>query len=255
MKLGFIGSGKIASSVITGICSSKISFTKIIISPRNKEIANNLKRRFKKVIIAKDNQQIIDNCNWIFLSITPTVGKKIIKELKFKSGQTIISFISTITLDQLNKAINTKVKIVRAIPLPPISLKKGPIPICPPNRKVKEFFNKIGTAVEIKNEKSSINFWSTSGMMAPFYELLRVMTNWLVKKGVKRDNAQKYITSLFLALSEDAVVNSKKDLKYLVKESQTPNGLNEQGVIELTKSGFYKKLEKTLNNLHKRLDK
>ncbi|WP_415321193.1 pyrroline-5-carboxylate reductase [Candidatus Pelagibacter sp. Uisw_092] len=255
MKLGFIGSGKIASSVITGICSSKIPFTKIIISPRNKEIANNLKRRFKKVIIAKDNQQIINNCNWIFLSITPTVGKKIIKELKFKSGQTIISFISTITLDQLNKAINAKVKIVRAIPLPPISLKKGPIPICPPNRKVKEFFNKIGTTVEIKNEKSSINFWSTSGMMAPFYELLRIMTNWLVKKGVKRNNAQKYITSLFLALSEDAVVNSKKDLKYLVKESQTPNGLNEQGIRELTKLGFYKKLEITLNKLHKRLDK
>jgi pyrroline-5-carboxylate reductase len=254
MKLGFIGSGKIASSVITGICSSKIPFTKIIISPRNKEIANNLKRRFKKVIIAKDNQQIINNCNWIFLSITPTVGKKIIKELKFKSGQTIISFISTITLDQLNKAINAKVKIVRAIPLPPISLKKGPIPICPPNRKVKEFFNKIGTTVEIKNEKSSINFWSTSGMMAPFYELLRIMTNWLVKKGVKRNNAQKYITSLFLALSEDAVVNSKKDLKYLVKESQTPKGLNEQGVRELTKLGFYKKVEKTLNSIHKRLE-
>ena len=88
----------------------------------------------------------------------------------------------------------------------------------------------------------SINFWSTSGMMAPFYELLRVMTDWLVKRGIKRDNAQKYITSLFLALSEDAVINSKKDLKYLVKESQTPKGLNEQGVRELTKLGFYKKL-------------
>ena len=83
----------------------------------------------------------------------------------------------------------------------PISLKKGPVPICPPNKKVKDFFNKIGTTVEIKNEKSSINFWTTSGMMAPFYELLRVMTDWLVKRGVKRDNAQKYITSLFLALS------------------------------------------------------
>ena len=255
MKLGFIGTGKIGSSVIKGICCSKISFTKILISPRNKQIAQKLKIKFDKIIIAKNNQEIVDNCNWVFLSITPTVGKKIIKELKFKSNQTIISFISTISLSELSKAIKVKAKIVRAIPLPPISLKKGPVPICPPNRKVKDFFNKIGTAVEIKNEKSSINFWATSGMMAPFYELLRVMTNWLVKKGVKRNDAQKYITSLFLALSEDAVVNSKKDLKYLVKESQTPNGLNEQGVRELTKSGFYKKLEKALNSLHKRLDK
>jgi|TARA_B110000037_G_scaffold214559_1_gene270631 pyrroline-5-carboxylate reductase len=255
MNLGFIGTGKIASSVIQGISKSDISYDKIIISSRNKTISKNLKKRFKKISIEENNQKIIEKCDWIFLSITPSVGSKIIKNLRFKKSQTVISFISTITLKQLKKAIKVKAKIVRAIPLPPISLKKGPVPICPPNKKVKEFFNKIGTTVEIKNEKSSISFWSTSGMMAPFYELLRVMTSWLVKRGVKRDNAQKYITSLFLALSEDAIVNSNKDLKYLVKESQTPNGLNEQGVRELTTSGFYKKLEKALNSLHKRLEK
>ena len=255
MKLGFIGAGKIASSVITGICNSKISFTKIIISPRNKYIAEKLSKKFKKVFVAKNNQEIVNTSDWIFLSITPLVGKKIIKHLNFRSNQTIISFISTMTLDQLKKAIKVKAKIVRAIPLPPISLKKGPVPICPPNKKVKIFFDKLGTTIEINDEKSSINFWSTSGMMAPFYELLRVMTNWLIKKGVKKTKAQKYITSLFLALSQDAVVNSKKDLKFLVKESQTPKGLNEQGVKELIKAGFYKKLEKTLNNIHKRLDK
>ena len=255
MKLGFIGTGKITSAVVTGICSSNISYKKIIISYRNKSIAQSLKKRFKKITISKDNQEIVNTCDWIFLSVIPTVGEKIIKDLKFRPNQTIISFISTITLAQLKKAIKVKAKIIRAIPLPPISLKKGPVPICPPNKSVKDFFNKIGTTVEIKNEKSSINFWTTSGMMAPFYELLRVMTDWLVKRGVRRDNAQRYITSLFLALSEDAVVNSKKDLKYLVKESQTPKGLNEQGVKELSKAGFYKSLEKTLNSIHKRLNK
>ena len=255
MNLGFIGTGTIASSVITGIFKSKISFKKIYISKRNKKNSQKLKNKYNKVFIADNNQQILDKCDWIFLSVTPTVGNKIIKHLKFKSSQTIISFISTITLSQLKRVIKVNAKIIRAIPLPPISLKKGPVPICPPNKKVKAFFDKIGTTVEIKNEKLSINFWSTSGMMAPFYQLLSTMTDWLVKKGVKRNNARKYITSLFLALSEDAVVNSKRDLKYLVKESQTPKGLNEQGVKELTKAGFYISLEKTLNSIHKRLNK
>ena len=255
MIIGFIGIGKIASAVITGIYKSSIAQKKIIISPRNKETVKKLKKKFNSIKIAKNNQEVVNKSDWIFLSVTPNVGGKIIKDLKFRSNQTVISFISTITLAQLKKAIKVKAKIVRAIPLPPISLMKGPVPICPPNKKIKDFFNKIGTTIEIKNEKSSINFWATSGMMAPFYELLRVMTDWLVKKGVKRDNAQKYITSLFLALSEHAFFNSKKDLKYLVKESQTPKGLNEQGVRELTKSSFYKKLENTLNSIHKRLDK
>ena len=255
MRLGFIGTGKIASSVITGVCNSKISFKKILISPRNRSIAQKLKRKFRKVSIAKNNQEIVNSCNWVFLAVTPKVGKKIIPSLKFRSNQKVISFIATINLTQLKKAIGRKVKIVRAIPLPPISLRKVPIPICPPDKQIKSFFNKLGTTIEIKNEKSSKNFWATSGMMAPFYELLKVLSDWLVKRGIKRNEAQKYITSLFVALSEDSVINSKKHLKYLVSESQTPVGLNEQCVKELRKSGFYKSLEKSLNSILKRLNK
>jgi len=255
MRLGFIGTGKIASSVITGICNSKISFKKILVSPRNRNIAQRLKRKFRKVSIAKNNQEIVNACNWVFLAVTPKVGKKIIPNLKFRSNQKVISFIATINLAQLRKAIGKKVKIVRAIPLPPISIRKGPVPICPPDKQVKSFFNKLGTTVEIKNEKSSKNFWATSGMMAPFYELLKVLSDWLVKRGIKRNEAQKYITSLFVALSEDSVMNSKKDLKYLVKDSQTPKGLNEQAVKQLRKAGFYRSLEKSLNSILKRLNK
>jgi len=255
MRLGFIGTGKIASSVITGICNSKISFKKILVSPRNRNIAQKLKRKFRKVSIAKNNQEIVNSCNWVFLAVTPKVGKKIIPSLKFRSNQKVISFIATINLAQLKKAIGKKVKIVRAIPLPPISLRKGPVPICPPDKQIKSFFNKLGTTIEIKNEKSSKNFWATSGMMAPFYELLKVLSDWLVKRGIKRNEAQKYITSLFVALSEDSVINSKKDLKYLVKDSQTPKGLNEQAVKQLRKAGFYRSLEKSLNSILKRLNK
>ena len=255
MNLGFIGTGKIAFSVITGICNSSIKYKRIFISSRNKIISRRLKKKFKNIIIEKNNQKIIDNCNWVFLSITPKVGDKIIKNLRFRSNQTVISFISTINLSQLKKSIKVKAKIVRAIPLPPISLKKGPIPICPPNKKVKSFFNKIGSTIEIKNEKLSINFWSSSGMMASYYQILETMSIWLTKKGLKKLDAQKYITSLFLALSKDALVNSKKDLKILVKESQTPKGLNEQGLKELSKKGVYKSVINTLNGIHKRLNK
>jgi len=255
MNLGFVGTGKIAESVITGISKSSIKYNKIFISHRNRTIAKRLKKNLKRIYIEKDNQKIIDNCNWVFLAVTPSVGEKIIKNLTFRASQMIVSFISTITIPQLKSMIKVKADIVRAIPLPPISLKKGPVPICPPNRKVKNFFNKIGSTVEIKNEKLSINFWATSGMMASYYEVLRVMSDWLVKKGIKRLDAQKYITTLFLALSEDAVVNSKKELKFLVNESQTPKGLNEQGLKKMTKKNVYKSVINTLNSIHKRLNK
>ena len=91
--------------------------------------------------------------------------------------------------------------------------------------------------------------------MASYYEMLRVMSEWLTKRGIKREVTQKYITTLFLALSKDAVVNPKKNLINLVKESQTPKGLNEQALKEMKKRGVYKSIENTLNNIYERLYK
>ena len=255
MKLGFIGTGNISSDVITGICNSKISFKRIVVSPRNKQKAQKLKKKFKRVSIAKSNQDVIDKSDWVFLGVVPKVGEKILPRLNFKTNQTIVSFISTINYAQLKKIVKKKAKIVRAIPMPPISLGKGPVPIFPPDKKVKNFFDKIGTTIEIKSEKLSKNFWAISGSMASFYELLKVLSDWLVKKKLKRNQAQKYITSLYSALSALAAVHSEKNLKKFVLESQTPGGLNWQGVNELRKSGYFKSLEKSINNILKRLNK
>ena len=252
MNLGFIGTGNIVSDVIIGISKSKIKYKKIIISPRNKKKALYLKKYFKKVIIAKNNQEVINKVDWVFLGVLPKVGEEILPKLQFRNKQIIVSFMSTTNHQKLKKLIKTKSIIVRAIPMPPIRLGKGPVAIFPPNRKVKSFFDKIGETIEIKNEKLSKNFWAISGTMASFYELLNVLSNWLIRKKTNKLDAQKYVTLLYSALAELALSNSSKPLKNLVDE-QTPGGLNWQGVNELRKSGYYRLLEKSLKNIYKRL--
>ena len=252
MNLGFIGTGNIVTDVITGICNSKILHNKIIISPRNKKKAQYLKKKFKKIIIAKDNQAVIAKSDWIFLGVLPKVGESILPKLNFKKKQTVISFMSTTNYSKLKKLIKKKIIIIRAIPMPPIRLGKGPVAIFPPNKKVKSFFDKIGTTIEIKNEKLSKNFWAISGTMASFYELLAVLSNWLTKKKINKSDAQKYVTLLYSALADLALLNSMKPLKNLVNE-QTPGGLNWQGVNELRKLGYYRLLEKSLRKIYKRL--
>ena len=131
MNIGFIGTGKISESVINGIFKSKLKFKKIYISKRNARISKRLKKKFKKIVIKNENQSILNHADWIFLAVTPKVGEKILKELRFKSKHIIVSFISTIKLPKLKKLIKVQANIVRAIPLPFISLRKGPIPIFP----------------------------------------------------------------------------------------------------------------------------
>ena len=97
-------------------------------------------------------------------------------------------------------------KICKAIPLPFIENKLGPIIVSPRNKIAKKIFKNLGLVIEIQDEKISFNFWSTSSMMAAYYEILNTTTNWLVKKGIKKKIATNDVTELFLALSKDAYI-------------------------------------------------
>ena len=254
MIIGFIGTGKISSSIIYGIFKSKLKIKRIYISSRNKNIAKKLKRKFRQVRILKDNQDIINNSSTIFLGVTPTVGNKILPKLTFPKNKKIISLISTINLNKLTKITKNK-NIVRAIPLPPIEINKGPIILCPPNKSAKNFFKKLGLVIEIGKENLSYKFWATASIMAAIYELLNVSSSWLIKKGIKRKISNQYISELFLALSQDAFLKKNQGFKKLVIDSQTPKGLNEQVLKNLKKDKFFSKFIKALESINRRVGK
>ena len=252
MILGFIGTGKISSSIIYGIFKSKLKVKKIYISSRNINIAKKLAKKFRSIKVLKDNQEIIDKSSVIFLGITPNVGNKILPKLKFSKNKKIISLISTLNLEKLKSFTKAK-NIVRATPLPPIEIKRGPIIICPPNKFAKNIFKYLGKVLEIRNEKLSYKFWSTASLMAAFYEILNTSSKWLVKKGINKKFADTYIAELFLALSQDAFNKSSQGYKKLVADSQTPKGLNMQVLNELKKGKFFTKFTKALENVNKRV--
>ena len=254
MILGFIGTGKISSSIIYGIFKSKLKVKKIYISSRNTNIAKKLAKKFRSIKVLRDNQDIINKSSVIFLGITPNVGKKILPKLKFSKNKKIISLISTINLEKLRKL--TKVKnIVRATPLPPIEIRMGPIIICPSSKFAKNIFKHLGKVLEIKNEKLSYKFWSTASLMAAYYEILNTSSKWLIKKGINKKFADTYVAELFLALSQDALNKSSQGYNKLVSDSQTPKGLNMQVLNELKKGKFFTKFTQALENVNKRVSK
>ena len=64
MILGFIGTGKISSSIIFGIFKSKLKIKRIYISSRNRNIAKKLSKSYGKVKILNNNQEIIDKLTY-----------------------------------------------------------------------------------------------------------------------------------------------------------------------------------------------
>ena len=88
---------------------------------------------------------------------------------------------------------------------------------------------RLGTVVSPLTEGLLEMLWSTTALMAPFYEQLNQVSGWLVANGVPAALAGEYTTRLFAAWGEVAVEHTD-DLAALRDASQTRGGLNEQAL-------------------------
>ena len=199
MKLGFIGVGKIATSVIEGIFNSKINIKEIILSPKNRQNTNSLRNKFKKIKIAKSNQDVLDQSNWVVLSVTPKVGKQILKKLKFKKKHIVLNFISTIHNQELKKTIFPARQIFKIAPLPMIKYNLGPIIIYPKNKTIENFFSKLGKVISTSNEKENKKLWVMTSFMATYFEIFNTAHKWFLRKGINKNKSMEYLIHLFKA--------------------------------------------------------
>jgi pyrroline-5-carboxylate reductase len=69
MQLGFIGTGEITLSIVTGLSSSGVSAHSIWLSPRNSAVANGLANRFHGISVASCNQEVLDHSDTIVIAV------------------------------------------------------------------------------------------------------------------------------------------------------------------------------------------
>ena len=255
MKLGFVGVGKIATSVIEGIFKAKINVKEIILSPKNRKNSKFLQNKFKKIKIAKNNQEVLDKSNWVVLSVTPKIGKQILKNLKFKKNHIILNFISTIHNSELRKIIFPAKQIFKIAPLPMIKYNLGPIIIYPKNKIIENFFSRLGKVIATNNEKENKKLWVMTSFMATYLEIFNTAHKWFVKKGVNQNKSKEYINHLFKALNNELLKNSNYSIDKIIKEFQTKGGINEELLKRLKKSGIFKNLDKGFNKIYNRVKK
>ena len=254
MNIGFIGTGKITTSVIQGLFRSNIKLKQILISERNKKNSLALSKKFKKVKIVKDNQEIIKRSSWVFIAVVPGVAKKILKELTFKKNQTVVSFVSTLNMTYLKKTLRPATSIIKAAPLPTIANKLGPIVLFPKNKKVTNFFNHLGIAIVANNEKENNHLWTMTSTMATYFEYCNTLENWLVKRKVSSAKAKDLVASLMFGLSHSMLL-SKSKTKELVTDYQTKKGINEELLKRLKQEKIFSSIDRNLTKIFDRIKK
>lgn len=123
MRLGFVGTGTIASATVRGIAGGGHQIT---VSDRGAAHAARLAAEFENVSIA-DNQGVIDQSDTLFIGLMAESAPDILSRLTFRADQQVISFMAGLPLDALAPLVAPAHAAAIMLPFPGIAQGGSPI--------------------------------------------------------------------------------------------------------------------------------
>lgn len=238
MAIGFVGTGAIAEAMVHGLLKAPRIATEIVVSPRNHDVASHLAREFQEVTVARDNQHVIDACETVVLAVRPQVAETVVRSLKFRDAQTVVSVIATMDRPRLLEWIGADVTLVQAVPLPAVAHRGGVTAVYPQNKQIGEMFGTLGTAIECNTKAEYDTLACGSALMAFYFGLLDDAARWMTSKGLPAELARGYLVPLFSDLTAKArSAGPTVAFSELTKEFCTKGGLNEQVLNDFRKHG------------------
>ncbi len=239
MNIGFIGTGKISSSLVEAICTSSLKDYRIFLSPRNKEKSIALEDKFTRVKRMKSNKDVLSESDIVFVALKPDVYLNILSELEYRADHIIVSLIPYTSFGILKNLCKPAKSVTRAIPLPAVITHNCPIPVFNPDDRVLQIFSNIGNPIIVEDENQLHALWALTGLITPYYDMLSELSKWASEKGVKKSIANKYVADMFSALSLMAGNMDNPDFTVLSDHAATPGGMNETAGKALNSAGTH----------------
>jgi pyrroline-5-carboxylate reductase len=199
--LGFVGTGTITASIVTGLCAVPESSNRIWLSPRNADVAARLASTCSQATVAGSNQQVLDRSDIVFLAVRPQIAHDVLRGLRFRPDHRVISLIATFSRDRIAALVAPATSISCAVPQPTVAARLGPTVIFPPDPVARTLFARLGTAVEVNSESELRALWASTAAMASYFSTLDTLASWLIRNGVHAKTARDYIAAMFRGLS------------------------------------------------------
>lgn len=201
MKLGFIGSGNMASAMMGGIISSNILKPEEIIA--SDAFAPSLEKAKEKLGIhtTMDNKEVASNCEVVVLSVKPQFYATVIEEIKdlIKPETIIVTIAPGQTLERLLNQFGHDVKIVRCMPNTPAMVNEGMTAACPNQFVTKEeidyvcsLLNGFGKCAVVSEYMMDAVVSVSGSSPAYVYMFIEALADGAVCDGMPRDLAYKF---------------------------------------------------------------
>jgi len=249
--VGFLGTGRIATAMVAGWRASAAPPERVLLSPRNAQIAEALARQHPAVRVAGDNEEVVRGSDTVVVALPSDRVEAILRPLTFRADQQVISVVGLVPHERVQQLV-IPAPVVRALPLPSISQGAGPIAVYPDSPWAITALDSLGEVLPLTDEEHLDAIWSSTAVIAAQIEQIAVLTRSLEKFGVPEQQTDSYVRGMLAAVYAHAA-SSPATLRELVEEAQTPGGLNAQVLTHLREAGVFTVLETAITDVQRRI--
>ncbi|MGN1378353.1 MAG: pyrroline-5-carboxylate reductase [Dorea sp.] len=246
MKLGFIGTGNMASAIMGGIIKNQVVPAEEIIgadlfAPGRERV----KEQFG-IHVTDSNKEVVEKAEVIVLSVKPQFYASVIAEIKddVRENQIIITIAPGKTLAWLGEQFGKAVKIVRTMPNTPAMVGEGMTAACPNEYMKEDEITYVKTLlesfsrVEIIPERLMDVVVSVSGSSPAYvFMMIEAMADAAVSGGMPRPQAYQFAAQAVLG-SAKMVLDTGKHPGELKDMVCSPAGTTIEAVRTLEELGF-----------------
>jgi pyrroline-5-carboxylate reductase len=186
--LGVIGTGQFASYFIAALRRGGYD-GKVLLSPRNAEIASTLARN-QHCVVAESAEEVLAGADVVLLSVRPEDAEVALANLRWERRHTVLSAMAGIRLDEL-RAMLPEVKDIHLImPGSYIEIAPGLIPLYPLAPGLMPLLSCAGNVVALPSE-AAFNAAIISVCASTWiYDLAHALAAELERQGLEPDAAR-----------------------------------------------------------------
>src|SRR5256714_4994596 len=241
-KLGFIGAGKLAGSVIRGLVRAQFCAPREITASEPREQTRVSLQKDVDVALTTENAEVAEKADVILIGVKPGFFLPAIREISTKlDNKLVISLAAGVRISSMEKVADAR--FMRAITNTPSAVCRAATALARGTRTTnadvdlaRKIFSAIGIVVEVDDEQIDTATALCGSAPAFVYTVIEALAKGAEKMGLAADIALALATQTVLGAAQLAA-ESKLSPEELRRMVVTPGGTTAAGLAEMERLG------------------
>ena len=245
MKIAIIGAGNMGGAIARGLALGQTIDTKdIYVSNPSQSKLDWLKEEFPDMNVTNDNQEAVTGADYIYLAVKPWLVKSVLRALKLRKSQVLVSVAAAVTFEELAHYVPDKdMAMFRIVPNTAIRICQSMTLIAARNttdeqhRVLTEMLDEMGKTIYIEEKQIAAATALCSCGIAYVMKYVQACVQAGIELGVRPADGKALVAQTLKGaalLLESPEANPAQEIEAVC----TPGGYTIRGINQLDHDGF-----------------